>query len=110
MPPELLQPGPPADWLRHAESDLNLARGGRQPGVLLENLTFHAQQCAEKALKALLLCKGRPLPRSHSIRFLLDSVAADVEVPDKLQRAASLTDYAVTLRYPGDFEPISEEE
>lgn len=110
MPPDTPAPGSPEDWLRHAESDLTLARLGRQPGVFLENLTFHAQQSAEKALKALLLAKGLPLPKTHNIRFLLDQVSVFCTIPAAVQQAASLTDYAVALRYPSDFEPIIEEE
>ena len=53
MPPEDIMPGSPSDWLRHACSDLELARVARTPKILLEGLCFHAQQAAEKALKAL---------------------------------------------------------
>jgi HEPN domain-containing protein len=46
--PELVQ-----TWLEHARSDLNLGRAAlRTRGVLPEDACFHAQQCAEKALKA----------------------------------------------------------
>ncbi len=31
-------------------------------------------------------------------------------VPDGIKRSVILTDYAVTTRYPGDYEPITEEE
>lgn len=50
MPPEALTPGSPADWLRHAYSDLALASMTPRPPVLPEQLCFHAQQAAEKAL------------------------------------------------------------
>ena len=33
-----------------------------------------------------------------------------VIVPEEIEDAASLTDYAVTSRYPGDFESVDEEE
>jgi HEPN domain-containing protein len=53
MPPDRAEAGSSEEWLRPAQSDLNLARLGRhQPGVLLEQVCFHAQQAAEKALKA----------------------------------------------------------
>jgi HEPN domain-containing protein len=42
-------------WLRRAESNLRIARVGREEGVFLEDLCFEAQQVAEKALKALLI-------------------------------------------------------
>jgi len=49
------EPGSPADWLRYAHSDLVLAETPPPTGVLLELLCYHAQQAAEKALKAALL-------------------------------------------------------
>ena len=109
MPPDT-QPGSPKDWLKHAESDLKLACIGREPGVLLENLTFHAQQSAEKALNSLLLAKHQAPPRTHNIRFLLDQISHLTIVPEQVQKAALLTDYAVATRYPGNFEPITIEE
>ncbi|WP_456427531.1 HEPN domain-containing protein [Rhodocaloribacter sp.] len=53
--PDLPEPGAAADWLRYARSDLALARVEPPAGVLTEMLCFHAQQAAEKALKALLI-------------------------------------------------------
>jgi HEPN domain-containing protein len=110
MPHEGRFPGSPADWLRYAYSDLELARVRRPPKVLLEGLCFHAQQAAEKALKAVLIDKGVPPPKTHNIRTLLDLLPQGVIVPQDVEDAASLTDYAVMSRYPGDFESIDERE
>ena len=44
MPDNPQVPGSPIDWLRHAQSDLNLARISPPEGVLLEGLCFHAEQ------------------------------------------------------------------
>ena len=110
MPPEGVGPGSPEDWLRHARSDLELARITAPAAVLLEQLCFHAQQAAEKALKAVLVRRGIPVPRTHSIRRLLDLVPPELSVPTTVQDAAVLTDYAVLTRYPGTPEPVSDEE
>lgn len=110
MPPESTPAGSPRDWLRHARSDLALARIEPPQGVLLAALCFHAQQAAEKALKAILLSRGEAIPKTHSIRMLLDRVASHVDVPDAVQEAAILTDYAVTARYPGDTEAVETDE
>jgi HEPN domain-containing protein len=77
---------------------------------LFEGLCFHAQQAAEKALKAVLIAKGVPPPKTHNIRTLLDFLPQDVIVPQEVEDAASITDYAVISRYPGDFESIDEKE
>lgn len=110
MPPERREPGSAADWLRHAESDLELAQVERPAKVLLEDLCFHTQQAAEKALKAVPIAHKIPFPKTHNIKTLLDLLPLDVIPPSEVRDAASLTDYAVVSRYPGDLEPVTEEE
>jgi HEPN domain-containing protein len=110
MPHEGNFSGSPADWLRYARSDLGLARIVRPDEVLFEGLCFHAQQAAEKALKAVLIAKGVPPPKTHNIRTLIDLLPQDVIVPQEIEDTTSLSDYVVTSRYPGDFEPVNEEE
>ena len=110
MQPEGVMPGSPRDWLRIARSDLALATAQPPAGVLLECLCFHAQQAAEKALKALLISRNAAFPKTHSLRMLLDLAGQFSPVPAEVERAAILTDYAVTGRYPGDFEPVEEGE
>jgi HEPN domain-containing protein len=109
MPPEP-PPGSAQDWLRYAVSDLELARMSRTPQVMLESLCYHAQQCAEKALKAVLVARGIPVPRTHSVGVLLDLLSEQMLVPQEVEETAVLTDYAVASRYPGDAEPVSLEE
>jgi HEPN domain-containing protein len=106
MPPE---PGSPADWLRFADSDLILAQA-RSGSVLLEMLCFHAQQAAEKSLKAVLLARGIAFPRTHNLQVLLDLLPEAALRPPDVDRAAGLSDYAVHARYPGEYEPVSEDE
>ena len=110
MSPEDIAPGSPSDWLRHAWSDLELARVVRNSRILLEDLSFHAEQAAEKALKAVLIFKSIPFPKTHNIRTLLDRLPEDVIPTKEVKEAASLTDYAVLSRYPGDLEPVTDEE
>ena len=78
MPPE---PGSAADWIRHARSDLALAKVERPADALLEALCFHAQQAAEKAIKAVLVRHDVEAPRTHSIRALLDLLPSQVDAP-----------------------------
>lgn len=110
MPLETYAPGSPADWLRHAYSDLALAGIAPLPKILLEQLCFHAQQATEKALKAILVAYNIPVPRTHNLRTLFDLLPADVSVPSDIQEAAGLSDYAVASRYPGVSEPVEAEE
>lgn len=110
MRPENDIPGSPASWLCYANSDLELARVVRQPKVLLETLCFHTQQAAEKALKAVLVEHSIPFPKTHSVGRLLDLLPSSLHTPVEVQESASLTDYAVFSRYPGEIEDVEEEE
>ncbi len=110
MPAEPTVPGSPIDWLKHAKSDLALAKINKPEDVLYEELCFHAQQAAEKSFKALLVASDTPVPKTHSIRLLLDLLSEKRNVPDVCQESAILTDYAVQARYPADYEEITEEE
>lgn len=104
---------PWSQWLRRAESNLARARFGRQvPEVLYEDLCFDAQQAAEKSLKAFMLYMGMETPRTHSIDYFLKLIedSGKVCIPAELKEAAVLTDYSVETRYPGDWEPVGEEE
>ena len=115
MPPdesttaERADPGSPDDWLRYARSDLNLSRE-KSEGVLSETLCFHAQQAAEKAIKAVLLAEERSFPYTHDLQQLLDRLPDKVTVPSSVQEAVELTKYAVLSRYPADLAPVNDEE
>ena len=52
MPHDRPTPGSSADWLARARSDLALAKVPLPEGAMYEDLCFHAQQAAEKAVKA----------------------------------------------------------
>jgi HEPN domain-containing protein len=110
MPPKEIEPGEPEDWLRHAWGDLEIARTPRKTKILLEDLCFHAQQAIENALKAVLVFKSVPFLKTHNIRTIMDLLPKDLNLPEEANRAPILTDYAVLTRYPGDLEPVTEEE
>ena len=106
-PPESAQA-----WLQRAHSDLILCCTALDtPGVLLEDACFHAQQCVEKALKGLLAHRGIAFPRTHVLETLLDLLkSARVDLPLEVDESFVLTQYAVETRYPGEWEPVTDEE
>jgi HEPN domain-containing protein len=68
-------------------------------------LCYHAQQAAEKAVKAVLIARSTPFPYIHDVGRLLDLArASGVVVPESLADADLLTDYASMVRYPGKVE------
>jgi HEPN domain-containing protein len=104
-------PSDPHAWITRAYSNLKLAEKGRVKDVMLEDLCFNAQQAAEKALKAVCLFKGLDFPKTHSIVHLLDLIElSSVVIPETVQSADILTQYAVQTRYPGPVEEITVEE
>lgn len=103
-------PGFPDEWLSHAKSDLRLARlAAGDEFVRKEQVCFHAQQAAEKAIKAVLLHLQIEFPLTHDIEQLLEIIeSSGVSIPEDVQSAGSLTPYAVEARYPGYWFEISE--
>ena len=103
-------PGSPHEWMDHARSDLRLARlAAGDEFVRREHACFHAQQAAEKAIKAVLLFRETAFPLTHDIEELLEiSVKGGASLPDEVQEASLLTPYAVETRYPGFWSEITE--
>ena len=99
-------------WLKRAKSNLARAKTGKlTEDILYEDLCFDLQQAAEKSLKALLIHYDIDFPKTHSISNLMTLLENNgVDIPDEIKMAESLTDYAVTTRYPGDWEPVNENE
>jgi hypothetical protein len=64
--------GDAAEWLLHAESDLTYAKLGQAERAILRNqVTFHAEQAAEKAFKAVLVHAAVEFPKTHDLQALL---------------------------------------
>ena len=78
--------------------------------MLYEHLCFHAQQAAEKAIKAVLVHHGIPVAKSHDLAFLLAQLPVPVTVPVSLVSLPLLTKYAVQLRYPGEVAALTARE
>lgn len=93
-------------WLRDAESDLALASVKKTRKIRYEHLCFHAQQAAEKAIKAVLLSLGADIPWTHDLAFLVDLLPPTVNLPPSLLLLPVLTKYAVQHRYPGQDLPV----
>jgi len=71
-----------------------------EPAISDETLGFHAQQAAEKLIKALLALGGHEYPRTHDLGLLLDLLASlDVQIPEALMTVEILTPFATVFRY-----------
>ncbi len=99
-------------WLEKAQLDLDVAWNLVSQGTrFLPAAAFHAQQAAEKYLKALLVHYQIEFPKTHDLGELLD-LLAPVEGPlvSSLAEATALNPYSVDMRYPGEMPEISEDE
>ena len=100
------------EWLQRAKSNMARAKAGRvSPDILYEDLCYDAQQAVEKAFKSVCIIHEIVFPKTHDIAYLIELLEkGGVEVPENLQNAKILTGYAVETRYPGDYEPVDEED
>ena len=97
------------EWLRHATTDLAAAAALRGDEQFAFVIAFHAQQAAEKSLKAFLAWKDVPFRRTHNLEELLDECASIEPSFDRLRDdVVDLTPYAVDTRYPGDDPTLDE--
>jgi HEPN domain-containing protein len=97
-------PANPADWVEKAEEEYEIARLlGRRKKLLTDGITFHAQQCAEKYLKGLLVLHSQIPPKTHDLGTLYElCLVQSILVPICTADLQRLSDYAVRSRYPGD--------
>lgn len=83
-----------------AERDLAALHGMGDPAVFRgRDIGFHAQQAAEKLLKAWLCAKGETYPLSHDLATLLDVLETSEPDVDRFNELVDYTRYAVRLRY-----------
>ncbi len=89
-------------WLQKARHDITAINrvmvGTRVPWDIV---CFHAQQAAEKTLKAFLAFHGQTPPKSHDCEYLLVACAKIVPSLSPLQMDYRyVTRYGVAPRYP----------
>jgi HEPN domain-containing protein len=98
-----------SEWVAKAENDLKNAAHTLKLGkdCPTDTVCFHAQQCVEKYLKALLVSFKIDFPKTHDISQLMALLPGRIKISLDVTEQRQLTDYATSSRYPGDYEPIS---
>jgi HEPN domain-containing protein len=95
-----------AEWVSKAEGDFLTAgremRARKSPNY--DAVCFHAQQCAEKYLKAVLQEKNRHIPKIHNLIELM-LLCEEIDSSFEMLRAdlVIMERYSVHVRYPGTF-------
>ncbi|MBK9326371.1 MAG: HEPN domain-containing protein [Thiobacillaceae bacterium] len=87
--------------LRLAGQDLEILRLILDaPQIEIHGLCFHAQQCVEKALKAMLAMRGAVYQRTHNLATLADTLAdLGLKTPVDAEILLRLNPCAVNFRY-----------
>lgn len=98
-------------WLKKADEDRRALK------TLLEDVppnlapaAFHAQQAAEKLLKAFLTANNQKFEKIHDLEHLLSLCSGfDASFAELRDDVEPLTAYAIRFRYPGPAEPTVEQ-
>jgi HEPN domain-containing protein len=93
-------------WLDRAAEDLRVA------GLVVDAdppmagaAVFHCQQAVEKALKGLLVQRGKRPTKTHSIQEIGRAITGtDPDLDQMIADADRLSPYATEFRYPGDLD------
>jgi HEPN domain-containing protein len=103
--------GNPKPWIKKAEQDYEAARSllRKRKAPLPDIVCFHAQQCAEKYLKAFLILHRVYFPKTHDLIELLNLAEPHRPTLALLKPfLLELRPYAVAFRYPDERATIGE--
>lgn len=93
------------EWIEKADEDFHVALSLRRlrRHVAHNAVCFHAQQCVEKYLKAILEKQGVVVRKIHALPTLADQCAEVHPLLSALRPdMVRLSAYAVEFRYPGE--------
>ena len=97
-------------WVAKAENDLKNAEHTLRmdpQDCPYDTVCYHAQQCAEKYLKAFLVSLNADFPKIHDIGELLALLPIPHNQMVSVEEAEKLSDYATSSRYPSDPDPLT---
>jgi HEPN domain-containing protein len=94
-----------AEWLKFAQADIGTARlliKDEERENYYHVICFHAQQCVEKCLKALLIFDSQAVPKTHSMRQLVLLLSSQMrgQLADIEQDIQQLDAFYAFTRYP----------
>ncbi|MCI5137803.1 MAG: HEPN domain-containing protein [Candidatus Electrothrix sp. AX5] len=90
-------------WLQACEEDLCAAESLLHSGVATGAASFHAQQCVEKALKAVLEKYAGTVPRIHDLDRLFAESTKYIDLEQDEIVINKLNMLYIESRYPGAF-------
>lgn len=96
--------------MRHAREDLEAAEVLAERGMLPRQACFHAQQAAEKAIKAIFVFLQTDFPYTHDLDRLRGLLPEGWLVKENPPDLSGLTFWATRGRYPGSRREATEDE
>lgn len=91
------------EWARYAEEDLEMTKLALEEKGPPNQICFHAQQAAEKYLKAYIIFNNQEFEKSHQLGYLLDLCSKlDASFEELKEDVFYLTRFYIETRYPGD--------
>ena len=106
---KLFKPEYAPELIRIAGADYESAKILAEHGGRKENSIYHAQQCVEKSIKAVLCHKGVPVPLVHDAGILVAKLPSDLAPPGGYD-LSDLTPFATVRRYEEGVFDVSDEE
>jgi len=98
-------------WVLKAEHDLlNIENNLAAREIPWDTVGFHAQQCGEKYLKALLVSRHIDPPKIHDLTELYALLPDGLLVDINARLFEELNPYSIEGRYPGVWEPVEQGE
>lgn len=90
------------EWVQKADNDLTAARQIQKLGksAPTDTICFHAQQCVEKYLKAILVNQSIPFSKTHDIDVLMNLIPPKQRPSITFKECQEFATYAVVARYP----------
>lgn len=87
-------------WFRKAENDLLVIKNNMASDEIpLDACCFHAQQAAEKYMKAYLVSRQIYFPKIHDVQALLNlCISMNSSFNQIIEPALRLSDYAIAPR------------
>ena len=92
-----------SQWLDSALMDLRNIEKILDDNFLTPIACFHAQQCVEKSMKAVLESCGNDIPKTHDLFRLHELIIKQIDLYIDLDLLQIISDLYIETRYPGDF-------
>ena len=91
------------EWIDKAEDDFIVAnREYKAKTPVYDAVCFHAQQCVEKYMKAILQENNKEFGKVHDLDLLLEECKKFTPILEKHKEALiELSSFMVEIRYPG---------